>query len=113
MLILFTPGPIIFLISLALSKSYKSALIYAALGIIVFTIHTFLPPITGSDAAGNGMASGFRAILYFSAVAGLIFAAIYAALYTLLTFDQKGWAAKLALATPCLIGSTLFFLLFA
>ncbi|SLN58704.1 hypothetical protein ROA7450_03026 [Roseovarius albus] len=111
MLAIFLPGPVIFLISLVLPKSYKSALIYAVLAAIVFIVHAFLPAVTGSDPAGNAMASGFRAIMYFSAVAGLIFAAINAAFYTKLGFDQKGWGAKLALAVPCLIGSGFILLL--
>ena len=106
LIILFLPGPLIFLLSLLMTKRYFMGVVYfiAAAGTIIW--HESLPPITSSDAAGNGMAMGFRALGFYSAASGLMFAGLYACLHQLLRLESGGTFKKVMLIVVGLIGAT-------
>ena len=75
-IILFLPGPIAYLVLALFPRSWGLGIISILAAVAVFFYHAGLPSITGNDAAGNGMANGFRALGFFSLIAGLIAAGL-------------------------------------
>ena len=111
LLLFFLPGPIVYLVMGVLPKTRVLA-VCAALGALgVVGLHTILPALTGSDAAGNGMASGYRAIGYYSLASGLLFAGAYMLVHHEWQLAERPRLLRWLVFCVGLIGATLSFLL--
>lgn len=71
-MVLMAGGPVIFCVFAVLPKSARMAVAAGAAGLALWAFHELLPPVTGSDPAGNAMASGYRALAFYSAIWGCL-----------------------------------------
>lgn len=74
---LFLAGVPVFALLSVMPPARLGAAASLAAAIGIWGSHQGLAPLTSGDAAGNGMANGFRAILYASAAGGGLAAAVY------------------------------------
>jgi len=96
-IILFLPGPIAYVVLALFPRSWGLGLMAMLAVVAVFFYHAGLPSITGNDAAGNGMANGFRALGFFSLIAGLIAAGLLHLLSATLSRSLQSRGAKIAM----------------
>ncbi|UWQ90759.1 hypothetical protein K3727_18665 [Rhodobacteraceae bacterium M382] len=111
LLLFFLPGPVVFVVMAFFPKSRGLGVgaVLAAFGVVA--LHESLPAIIGSDAAGNGMASGFRAIGFYSLASGLLFAGGYMLIHRQWRLDDRPWVVRGLVFVAGLIGAAAFFLL--
>ncbi|WP_424980323.1 hypothetical protein [Leisingera sp. S232] len=67
---LFLAGVPVFAVLALVPQARAGVFLGLAAAAAIWAAHQMLPPVTGSDAAGNAMAKGFRAFLYASAAGG-------------------------------------------
>jgi hypothetical protein len=111
-ILIFGIGPILYLVSLVLPKARSMALIYWGLAIAALVAWLITPPSTSSDAAGNGLANAFAAIMALSAIQGLIWAGIVSWGYAILNRREASMLTKLLLCAVGMVGATFSMFLF-